>query len=91
MREAAARCPSCGRYFCRECVTEHEGRILCAPCLVREAQSRATASRRMVVRPALAALAGFVALWFVFYLAGQILLALPSKFHDGVRWDQGTK
>ena len=22
-REAAVRCPECGRFFCRECVTEH--------------------------------------------------------------------
>jgi len=32
-REAAARCPECGRYFCRECITEHADRVLCASCL----------------------------------------------------------
>ena len=32
-REAVARCPGCGHHFCRECVTEHDDRILCAACL----------------------------------------------------------
>ena len=34
-REAACRCPACGRSYCRECVSEHEGRLLCAACLSR--------------------------------------------------------
>jgi len=34
-RPAAARCPECGEPHCRECVVEHEGRILCAACLAR--------------------------------------------------------
>ncbi|MCI0613826.1 rhomboid family protein, partial [bacterium] len=29
-REAVVRCPECGRYYCRECVTEHLDRLLCA-------------------------------------------------------------
>ena len=33
LREAAARCPGCGNFFCRECVTEHDDRVLCAACL----------------------------------------------------------
>jgi hypothetical protein len=36
---AAARCPSCQQSFCRECVTEHYGRMLCLACL--EAVERA--------------------------------------------------
>ena len=30
-----ARCPSCGNFFCRECITEHDELILCAACLKR--------------------------------------------------------
>ena len=33
LREAVACCPECRRYFCRECVTEHEDKVLCAACL----------------------------------------------------------
>ena len=32
-REAVARCPECGQFFCRECITEHEDRVLCSACL----------------------------------------------------------
>lgn len=31
-REATARCPVCTRDFCRECVTEHDHRMLCRSC-----------------------------------------------------------
>jgi formylmethanofuran dehydrogenase subunit E len=37
-REAAARCPSCQQSFCRECITEHEGRMLCLACLTKRSQ-----------------------------------------------------
>jgi hypothetical protein len=30
LREAVARCPECSRFFCRECITEHEDKVLCA-------------------------------------------------------------
>jgi len=33
LREAAARCPHCGGTFCRECVTDEEGKLACPPCL----------------------------------------------------------
>src|SRR5438132_254763 len=44
-REAVARCPECKRFFCRECVTEHEDRLICAACLKKLA--KATARRRV--------------------------------------------
>src|SRR5437879_2865030 len=37
LREAAARCPHCGGTFCRECVTDEEGKLACPPCLRRMA------------------------------------------------------
>ena len=30
LREAAVQCPSCKRFFCRECITEHDDRVLLA-------------------------------------------------------------
>jgi len=36
VREAIARCPNCRQSFCRECITEHEGRMLCLPCLAKQ-------------------------------------------------------
>jgi len=40
-REAVARCPECGHYFCRECITEHEDRVVCASCLRKLVESSA--------------------------------------------------
>lgn len=86
-REASARCPSCGHCFCRECATEHGGRILCASCLAREARG-ADAPKRSRRHPGrwLAGAAGLVAMWIVFYAAGRLLLAIPSEVHEGSVW-----
>ena len=84
-REAAARCPACKRFFCRECVTEHAGRMLCAPCLAAAAQSPQERARaRLVVgllRP-LQMVASVFLLWLLFYALGQALVSLPDTFHQ---------
>ncbi len=88
-REAVARCPECGRSFCRECVVEHEGRILCAGCLARSSAPEQKSARRwslVPVRRGLAALAGLLVLWFTFYAVGRGLLAIPSEWHEGAVW-----
>ena len=89
-REAAARCPSCNRYFCRECVTEHEGRMICSSCLGKiprrfDRERHPFKSLFRIVQVA----AGVVILWICFYYLGQILLELPTSFHDGTMWNQG--
>lgn len=86
-REAAARCPECGRDYCRECVTEHEGRLTCAACLQKKAQVPQVKRRGFsrvwqVARCA----ASVVLLWFVFYLIGERLASLPDSFHQGTLW-----
>ncbi len=82
-REAVARCPSCRRTFCRECVSEHDGRVLCAPCLAKSAQPAAAAGSRLpAVRGALGAAAGLLAAWFFFYLVGRGLLLIPTEGHS---------
>jgi hypothetical protein len=86
-REAVARCPGCGQYFCRECVTEHDDRVLCAVCL-RKAGRRPLLQRggfAGVTRLA-QCLAGLLAAWFFFYLIGETLLAIPASFHEGTLW-----
>lgn len=90
LREAAARCPDCARFFCRECVTEHEDRVLCAVCL------------RKRVKPSFTQRGGFVALvrtvqfligiftvWLALYLLGEVLVSLPDSFHEGTLWQAG--
>jgi hypothetical protein len=88
-REAVARCPGCSRFFCRECVSEHDGRVLCASCLAGLLQKkiarggRLARSRRIVL-----ACAGLFAAWFFFDVLGHILLKIPSSFHDGTIWEK---
>ncbi len=96
LREAAARCPSCERFFCRECVTEHDGRLICADCL-REQRAAASRPRRSAprLRGALTALGktaslglSLLAAWFFFHLLAQELVALPNEFHASALWQQ---
>lgn len=87
-REAASRCPICLRYFCRECVTEHDDRVLCAECLkklVARETVRTSAFRR--VRQGLLPIAGLLMAWLFFYALGRTLLLIPSAVHDGTRWE----
>ena len=70
-REAVCRCPGCKQFFCRECVTEHGGRLLCAPCLRAELSQRPDRKRFRVARwlaPVLMPLAGLLLAWSFFYL-----------------------
>lgn len=63
LREAAARCPHCGGTFCRECVTDEDGKLACPPCLRRIA--RPPAPKRSLTRQLRQVLAGFAALAFL--------------------------
>lgn len=86
-REAAARCPYCLRYFCRECVTEHEGRLACAQCLRKIAEAEQARRRRaMGAVGVLTAAAGVLVAWAFFSLIARWLLTLPSEFHEGSIW-----
>jgi hypothetical protein len=88
-REAVARCPECGRFFCRECISEHDDRILCTACLAR--LSAPVAARRSGVLAGVWLLAqtlvAIAAIWFFFFLVGRALIAIPSDFHEGSAWD----
>lgn len=82
-REAVARCPECGRHYCRECVTEHAGRLLCASCLAgpqvdHTRRRRLLAGLRGVAQAAMAVLL----LWTAFYLVGAALLRIPAAYHE---------
>ena len=86
-REAVARCPECAHYFCRECITEHDDRVICAACLAKIARGPLPRRRSFAgLLRAAACAAGLLALWFFFYLIGTGLLAIPSSFHDGTLW-----
>lgn len=89
-REAVARCPECLRSFCRECVTEHEGRVLCAGCLRKQLESSSIDRRRFSwIRTLAYGSIGVIITWLVFFYLGRILLSIPASFHEGTIWQQG--
>ena len=86
-REAVARCPECGQFFCRECITEHGERVVCAACLRKHARVPLLKRRGVLGVFHLGQwLLGLVAAWFFFYLIGEGLLAIPTTFHEGTLW-----
>jgi|SRR5579885_1177585 len=91
-REAVARCPGCGAAFCRECVSEHAGRVLCAECLAREAAADRTAGRRRLERARSLAATGLGALvvWLAFYALAALLLKIPPELHEGTLWHRSV-
>ena len=97
-REAAARCGRCERFFCRECVTEHDGRMTCAACLraITAAAHRGRLKPRFWLGPLVASwrgvqlLSSVLAAWFFFHLLGHWLGSLSDEFHAGTLWENVT-
>jgi len=89
-REAAARCPECGRFFCRECITEHEDKVLCAACIRKRLGSatvRFDRFQRLIQVGHF--LLGILIVYIIFYYLAQVLLSLPASFHEGTLWQVG--
>ena len=89
VREAVARCPECEFFYCRECITEHDDRVICAGCLRKLTVKQ---ERRKLPLAALArlgaALVGLVTAWMLFYSLGSLISAIPTEFHNASLWEQ---
>lgn len=89
-RVSAARCPSCRQFYCAECITEHEGRMICAGCLEKQLVQIQPAEAKRRSFP-LAAIVQFVmavlVVWVVFYFFAKTLADIPDDFHDGTIWE----
>ncbi len=90
-RPAVARCPSCSQSYCRECVVEHDYKLICASCLARVAEAVTRPGKKpgrfpiaAVIQFALALFAG----WLIVQLVADIIMSLPSDIHDGLIWEQ---
>jgi hypothetical protein len=87
LREAVARCPECAHFYCRECVTEHDDRVICATCLRRLAAAAPQKRRSLAwLAPLVQLTLGVVIVWLFFYGFGAALLSIPSSFHEGEVW-----
>ena len=87
-REAVARCPECGFFYCRECIAEHDDRLICAACLRKLLQPEQKKQRTAAGWFARIAMLGLSLMmgWAAFYGMGRFLLNLPTSFHDGTIW-----
>jgi hypothetical protein len=88
VRGAVCRCPICQRPFCRECVSEHDARLLCATCIKAASLTPVQARRRTApLFLAAMALASTLLAWIIFFSLGQIIMesvtvADRSAWHD---------
>lgn len=74
----------CSGFFCRECISDHLGRLLCTQCLLKLAsppRERRRLNLGWLGRGA-QLLLGLVLAWLVFYYAGRSLIAIPTEVHD---------
>ena len=80
LREAAARCPHCGGTFCRECVTDEEGKLACPPCLRKLTRPRAPkGSRARLFRDLLAGLTALACVAAVFWALLRWRMNTPEE------------
>ena len=98
-RPAAARCPSCERFFCSECITEHDGQLSCASCLEKErsdaeepdsgsASKSALRNNGPWLATTIQALVALVLCWAIYYSLARLLMLIPADFHDGTLWEE---
>lgn len=83
-RESVARCPECRQAYCRECITEHDGRVICAACLRRLTRpvQRRPVRLGWLLRP-VSMVVGLLVGFLFFHLLGLVLLQIPSEWHEG--------
>jgi len=87
-REAVARCPECTGFFCRECITEHDDKVLCSACLKNILSARIPVTSKLKVPYFfLQFVTGFMVIWSIYYFFGHLLLSIPSTFHEGTFWE----
>ena len=89
-REASVRCPECKGYFCRECATEHEDRLICSLCLKKiSSDSKKKEKRFLVPLRIIEVIVSIFLAWLFFYYIGQGFLMIPTSFHEGTVWEKG--
>lgn len=82
-REAVSLCLDCHHAYCRECVVDHDGRLICAACLARLRAPLARGNRtlRKIVSAMSTALA-ILLCWILFYMFGRLLMMAEPARHS---------
>ncbi len=83
-REATARCPVCQSHFCRECITENNGVMICARCLSKSKKLTIwSRNMRELIFLSFMFMFSFFIMWSIFYSVGHIFSLIPEKYHEG--------
>lgn len=79
VREAVAKCLDCGNFFCRECITEHNTKLVCCNCLGKTTQE-AKAGNTLLSTLTMVGLSvlGLIVLWMFFLFIATRLLNVES-------------
>lgn len=81
-REAVARCPQCQRHFCRECITEHDDKLLCNHCLKSISTKRDKKRTRIkAILYFLSWIIGFLLALGFFYTVANFIASIPQQYH----------
>jgi hypothetical protein len=81
-REAVCRCTGCSRPFCRECVVDHDGRLVCTACLAERVSGPRASGRGRRVKAIATGATGFLLAWVFFYSAVKLLLGIMQRWND---------
>jgi hypothetical protein len=83
-REAVAKCGKCNRFYCRECITEIDRKLICSSCQKEDHAAPVEKKRRLFEVPFLLfrGMLGFGILWSLFYFMGKLLLLIPADYHN---------
>ena len=88
-REAAAKCPSCQRHYCRECVSFVSGRMICSACWNAEQAQEKPSSKRWGQLGEVAVVSlSFLLVWAAIAGFGRLMASLPDPLHDATVWEE---
>lgn len=80
-REAVGLCRECGSFYCRECITEHDDRLICSDCLKKTRRSVLTKNKysgKFIF--GLQCVTGFFVSWIFFYYSGKMVIFISDLF-----------
>ena len=78
-RESVAICLECKEHFCRECIIDHEGRMLCASCIDKVTVKDEKKKDNVFLKAFSYTLFSFVLLSIIFFIFYSFLFSITSR------------
>ncbi|MCD4819929.1 MAG: rhomboid family protein [Candidatus Cloacimonetes bacterium] len=78
-REAVSLCKHCHNYFCRECISDYDDKMLCKSCIDKLiSNNNLKRKKKLNFKQYLAVIFSSLLLWFIFYSSGNILISISD-------------